>query len=161
MGMYMDKVREGIKEWVDSPASDSSRAMAGFHDLYELFMKDDNFTKAVMDGAENIDTSFGFLTEEALTQFVEELDEVAMNYGGSYEALLHAYHNNPEQIKTALATRDIDTINVVYNNFEGEQEADAGDLRFALVQDSNRTYGAEENDLAPEIKSHIIDLDMQ
>jgi hypothetical protein len=98
MGMYMDKVREGIRDWVDTPASESSRAMDGFHDLYQLFMKGDNFTKAVMDGAEDIDTSFGFLTEEAQTQFVKELYRVAISHGGSYEALLHAYHNNPDQI---------------------------------------------------------------
>jgi hypothetical protein len=127
MGMYMDKVREGIKEWVSSPASESSRAMDGFYDLYTLFMKDDNFTQAVMDGAEEIDTSFGFLTEEALTQFVEELDSVAINHGGRYEALLYAYHNNPDQIKAALATRDLDTIDVVYNNF------DDSDVEYAVA----------------------------
>lgn len=160
MGMYMDKVREGIKEWVDSPASESSRAMDGFHDLYTLFMKDDNFTKAVMDGAEEIDTSFGFLTEEALTQFVEELDEIAMNYGGSYEPLLQAYHNNPDQIKTALATRDLDTIDVVYNNFDSEYDANAPEYRFALVQDGNAKDNREDLDLNSVSRAPATGLDM-
>ena len=147
MGIYMDKVREGIENWANSDASAVSRAIDGFDNLYDLFMNDDSFTKAVMDGAETIDTNWMvYLTENALTQYINALDDLAEQYGGSYQPLVDAYKNNPEQIAEALAARDMDVIDVAYMNYG--HGADIGQSYAALYSQNNDETPAH-NDATP------------
>jgi hypothetical protein len=120
MGVYMNKVREGIKQWAHSPESDNAQSMAGFEDLYNLFMNDDNFTQAVMEGAETIEKSWGFLTEDALTKFVGKIDTIAEENGGSYEPLLAAYQENPDQITAALTQNDLQIVELAYVDYGTE-----------------------------------------
>ena len=108
MGSYMNAVREGIEEWAQSDDAASTVQIEGFDKLYNLFMNDDKFTKAVMENAEKVDTSFlGHLTEKALTQVIGELDEIAMKHGGSYEPMVAAYNSAPETMLQAIENRDL------------------------------------------------------
>ena len=150
MGIYLDKVREGIKAWADSPESDTSRAMAGFDKLYQLFMENDEFTKAVIDGAETIDKNFlGYVTEDALSQYIQEIDSLAVTYGGSYEPLVKAFMNNPDQLTDALAARDLNIIDVAFMNYADPLDISGTYASLNMQNDpDNQTQQLQQNDVA-------------
>lgn len=145
MGAYMNKVREGIAQWANSENSEGSRAMEGFDALYTLFMQNDNFTQAVIDGAEKIDTNLlGFVTAEGLTQYIQELDNIAMTYGGSYTPLVSAFENNADTIIDALGSGDMNTIDIAYTTYTSETLTD-DDMKSLYAQTNVTTASAGLN----------------
>lgn len=114
MGLVMNKVREGISDYLKSPEAEDFHKIPGSEKIVEL-LGDDRFLQALMEGSKEIDSSFvGNPTKEGLSGIIDRINDVAEQYGGSYEALAKAYEKNPDAVLDALKNNDMDALAVLF-----------------------------------------------
>lgn len=117
----VEKVREGLEDFLDSEKSESFKAIGGSEEISKLAMSDDNFIEAIIEGSMEYDTQSFFFkkypTEDGIAEFIGKLDEIAEENGNSYNPLVDAYIAEPEKILEMLKGNELETISLTFAEY--------------------------------------------
>ncbi len=117
----VEKVREGLEDFLESDKSENFKAIGGSEEISKLAMSDDNFIEAIIEGSMEYDTQSFFFTkyptEDGIAEFIGKLDEIAVENGNSYNPLVDAYIAEPEQVLEMLRENELETISLTFAEY--------------------------------------------
>ena len=117
----VEKVREGLENFLDSEKSENFKAIGGSEEISKLTMSDDNFIEAIIEGSMEYDTQSFFFTkyptEDGIAEFIGKLDDIAEENGNSYNPLVDAYIAEPEKVLEMLKGNKLETISLTFAEY--------------------------------------------